>query len=123
MLRKAVKGEENPVANPELIRKMVTNQLAGDIASLLPGGPEGFREWMPFEGLGMGLGVWVAQDSSQLAWNSNPGEFGWGGVANKVFWIDPVSDSSVLFFTQVMPSSQLGLRVALHRFVAEILHR
>ena len=47
----------------------------------------------------MGLGVWVAQDSSQLAWNSNPGEFGWGGVANTVFWIDPVSDSSVLFFT------------------------
>ncbi|MEE3022052.1 MAG: hypothetical protein VX367_05335 [SAR324 cluster bacterium] len=57
MLRKSVKGEENPVANPELIRKMVTNQLAGDIASLLPEGPEGFREWMPFEGLGMGLGV------------------------------------------------------------------
>ena len=123
MLRKAVKGEENPVANPELIRKMATNQLAGDIASLLPEGPEGFREWMPFEGLGMGLGVWVAQDSSQLAWNSNPGEFGWGGVANTVFWIDPVSDSSVLFFTQVMPSSQLELRVALHRFAAEILYR
>ena len=79
MLRKAVKGEENPVANPELIRKMATNQLAEDIASLLPEGPEGFREWMPFEGLGMGLGVWVTQDSSRLAWNSNPGEFGWGG--------------------------------------------
>ena len=123
MLRKAVKGKENPVANPELIRKMATNQLAGDIASLLLEGPERFREWMPFEGLGMGLGVWVAQDSSQLAWNSNPGEFGWGGVANTVFWIDPVSDSSVLFFTQVMPSSQLGLRMALHRFAAEILHR
>ncbi|MEE3023544.1 MAG: hypothetical protein VX367_13220 [SAR324 cluster bacterium] len=45
-----------------------------------------------------------------------------GGIANTVFWIDPVSDSSILFFTQVMPSSQLGLRVVLHRFVAEILH-
>ena len=79
---------------------------------------------MPFEGLRIGLGVWVAQHSSRLAWNSNPGEFGWGGgVANTVFWIDPVSDSSVLFFTQVMPSSQLGLRIALHRFAAEILHR
>ena len=78
---------------------------------------------MPFDGLGMGLGVWVAQDLSQLAWNSNSGEFGWGGVANTVFWIDPVSDSSVLFLTQVMPSSQLGLRVALHRFAADILFR
>ena len=57
MLKKAVKSEENPLANPELIRKMATNQLAGDIASLLPEGPEGFREWMPFEGLGMELGV------------------------------------------------------------------
>jgi len=70
----------------------------------------------------MGLGVWIAQDSKRLGWQSNQGEFGWGGVANTVFWIDPVSDSSTMFFTQVMPSSKLGLRVELHRLAASILN-
>jgi CubicO group peptidase (beta-lactamase class C family) len=101
---------------------MASNQLTADIASMLPEGPEGFREWMPFEGLGMGLGVWIAQDSKRLGWQSNQGEFGWGGVANTVFWIDPVSDSNTMFFTQVMPSSKLGLRVELHRLAASILN-
>ncbi len=122
MLRKAFKGEENPVTTPDLARRMASNQLTADIASMLPEGPEGFREWMPFEGLGMGLGVWIAQDSKRLGWQSNQGEFGWGGVANTVFWIDPVSDSNTMFFTQVMPSSKLGLRVELHRLAASILN-
>ena len=121
MLRVAHSGKETAVARPELIRRMATNQLEGDIASLLTEGPEGFREWMPFEGLGMGCGVWVAENAKRLDWESNPGEFGWGGVANTVFWIDPVADAAVLFFTQVMPSSRLGLRNALHRLAGKCL--
>ena len=121
LLRAAHSGKETAVASPEVVRRMATNQLEGDIAALLPEGPEGFREWMPFEGLGMGLGVWVAEDTDRLAWDSNPGEFGWGGVANTVFWIDPIADAAVLFFTQVMPSSRLGLRNDLHRLVAQCL--
>ncbi|MEE2716977.1 MAG: serine hydrolase domain-containing protein [SAR324 cluster bacterium] len=122
LLRAAHSGKETAVASPEVVRRMATNQLEGDIAALLPEGPEGFREWMPFEGLGMGLGVWVAEDTERLAWASNPGEFGWGGVANTVFWIDPVADAAVLFFTQVLPSSRLGLRNDLHRLVADCLN-
>jgi len=121
MLRVAHSGKETAVARPELIRRMATNQLEGDIASLLPEGPMGFREWMPFEGLGMGCGVWVAEDTKRLGWASNPGEFGWGGIANTVFWVDPVTDAAVLFFTQVMPSSRLGLRNDLHRLAGQCL--
>ena len=121
MLRAAHSGKETAVASPELVRRMSTNQLEGDIASLLPEGPEGFREWMPFKGLGMGCGVWVAEDEKRLDWDANPGEFGWGGIANTVFWIDPVADAAVLFFTQVMPSSRLGLRNDLHRLAAKCL--
>ena len=102
---------------------MASNQLKQDIASLLPEGPEGFGEWMPFEGLGMGIGVWVTQDPELLGWISNKGEFGWGGVANTVFWVDPVTDSSVMFFTQVKPSSRLGLRFELHRFADRAISR
>ena len=90
---------------------MASNQLTADIASMLPEGPEGFREWMPFEGLGMGLGVWVAQDSKRIGWQANQGEFCWCGVANTVFWIDSFFDFITMFFTQVMSSSKLGLRV------------
>ena len=109
------------MARPDLVRRMATNQLECDIASLLPEGPEGFREWMPFEGLGMGCGVWVVVDTKRLDWASNHGEFGWGGVANTVFWVDPVADAAVLFFTQVMPSSQLRLRNALHQLAGKCL--
>ena len=66
MLRKALQGEENPVTTPDLVRRMARNQLPGDIASMLPEGSEGFREWMPFDGLGIDLGVWVTQDSKRL---------------------------------------------------------
>ncbi len=121
MLRSACSGKETAVARPDLVRRMATNQLECDIASLLPEGPEGFREWMPFEGLGMGCGVWVVVDTKRLDWASNHGEFGWGGVANTVFWVDPVADAAVLFFTQVMPSSQLRLRNALHQLAGKCL--
>ena len=121
LLRAAHSGKETALACPELVRRMTTNQLEGDIASLLPEGPAGFREWMPFAGLGMGCGVWVVTDTQRLDWESNPGEFGWGGIANTVFWIDPVADAAVLFFTQVMPSSRPGLRDELHQLAAKCL--
>jgi CubicO group peptidase (beta-lactamase class C family) len=69
----------------------------------------------------MGCGVWVATEPSRLGWMSNPGEFGWGGYANTVLWVDPVADASVLFLTQVMPLDRLGLRFDLHRLAARYL--
>ena len=123
MLRRAFRGEKNLAAPPELVQRMASNQLKQDNASLLLEGPAGFSEWMPFEGLGMGLGVWVTQDPELLGWISNKGEFGWGGVANTVFWVDPVTDSSVMFFTQVKPSSRLGLRFDLYRLAVRAISR
>ncbi|SVA99188.1 uncharacterized protein METZ01_LOCUS152042, partial [marine metagenome] len=99
-----------PLVSPDIkeIQDFLYNQVRGDTELLAS--------------LGMGLGFWVAQDSKSLGWQSNQREFGWGGVANTVFWIDPVSDSTTMFFTQVMPSSKLGLRVELHRLAASILN-
>ena len=76
---------------------------------------------MPFEGLGMGLGVWVAQDSSRLAWNSNPGEFGWGGVANTVFWIDPVSNLAFIGMIQNLGPTSGEIRGLSHNLVYQAL--
>lgn len=36
---------------------------------------------------------------------SVPGEFGWGGVASTFFYVDPVRKTSVIFLTQLIPSS------------------
>ena len=36
---------------------------------------------------------------------SVPGEFGWGGVASTFFYVDPIRKTSVIFLTQLIPSS------------------
>ena len=40
------------------------------------------------------------------------GEFGWGGAASTAFWVDPVEDLTVLFFTQLLPSSTHPIRAS-----------
>jgi CubicO group peptidase (beta-lactamase class C family) len=38
------------------------------------------------------------------------GEYGWGGAASTVFWIDPVEDLAVVFLTQLVPSDSYPVR-------------
>jgi CubicO group peptidase (beta-lactamase class C family) len=45
---------------------------------------------------------------------ASPGEFARGGAASTAFWVDPVERMTVLFLTQLMPSSTYPLRSALH---------
>ena len=32
------------------------------------------------------------------------GEFGWGGAYHSTYWVDPVEDLVVVYFTQVIPA-------------------
>jgi CubicO group peptidase (beta-lactamase class C family) len=43
----------------------------------------------------------------------SPGSYYWGGAASTVFWIDPVEDLSVEFYTQVVPSIEQDIRPTL----------
>ena len=49
------------------------------------------------------------------------GEFGWGGAASTAFWVDPVERLTVLFFTQLLPSSTYPIRPQLHQLVHQAL--
>ena len=40
----------------------------------------------------------------------NPGESAWGGYAGTAFWIDPREDMTVVFLTQLIPSSAYPIR-------------
>ncbi|MCG8491825.1 MAG: beta-lactamase family protein [Sneathiellales bacterium] len=82
------------------------NHMPGDLASM---GQPVFSE-VSFAGVGFGLGGWVMLDPPKAQMMGNPGDFGWGGMASTVFWVDPLEDMVVLFLTQLIPSSFYPLR-------------
>ena len=49
--------------------------------------------------------------------SGNVGDFGWGGMASTVFWIDRVLNVSAVFFTQLVPSSSYASRAELKALV------
>ena len=85
---------------------MMRNHLAGDIASM---GPSSFAE-QPMDGMGFGIGGAVVLDPALARCPGSVGDFSWGGMASTFFWVDPVYDISVVFFTQLSPSSSYPAR-------------
>ena len=49
------------------------------------------------------------------------GDTGWGGAASTTFWVDPVEDLSVVFMTQLLPSSTHPTRSELKQLVHQAL--
>ncbi len=99
--------------SPKTVEVMTSNALPGDIASM---GQPVFSE-TPFDGVGFGLGVSVTLDPARAKTLGSRGDFGWGGMASTVFWVDPVLDLSVVFLTQLIPSSSYPLRKELRALV------
>jgi len=87
---------------------MATNHLptGGDLASM---GQPVFSE-TTYEGIGFGLGFSVMLDPVRAAVVGSVGEFGWGGAASTVFWVDPAEEIVGLFLTQLLPSSSYPVR-------------
>lgn len=104
------KGELNGerILGRKTVEFMTINHLPGntDLAGI---GQKVFSE-MPFDGIGFGLGFSVVLDPAKSGIIGSPGEYAWGGAASTAFWIDPVEDMSVLFLTQLMPSSSYPIR-------------
>jgi CubicO group peptidase (beta-lactamase class C family) len=106
MLRR--KGELNGVRllGRKTIEYMTTNQLPGDLADM---GQPTFNE-TSYEGIGFGLGFSVMLDPAKARVLGTPGEYAWGGYAGTAFWIDPQEDMTVIFLTQLIPSSAYPIR-------------
>lgn len=113
MLRCGGAGDAGRLLSPETLNFMMRNHLPGDIASM---GPQSFAE-QPMEGMGFGLGGAVVLDPGRARCPGHVGDFSWGGMASTFFWMDPVADLSVVFFTQLSPSSSYPSRAELKALV------
>lgn len=94
---------------------MTTNHLPGG-ADLGSFGIPLYAE-TPFDGVGFGLGFSVMLDPAAAGYPTSKGEYGWGGMASTVFWVDPVEELTVVFMTQQMPSNGYPLRTELRQLV------
>lgn len=99
--------------SPKTVAFMMRNHLPGDIASM---GPKSFAE-QPMDGVGFGLGGSVLLDPGRAGAPGSVGDFSWGGMASTFFWIDRKTDMSVVFFTQLSPSSSYPARAELKALV------
>ncbi len=99
--------------SPRTVDFMTRNHLPGDIAAM---GPSSFSE-QPMTGMGFGLAGAVVLDPARARAPGSVGDFSWGGMASTFFWVDRKHDMSVVFFTQVAPSSSYPARPQLKALV------
>jgi CubicO group peptidase (beta-lactamase class C family) len=104
---------------PRTLALMTSNQLPGG-ADLEDLGRRMHSE-TTFEGVGFGLGFSVVRDPVGGRFPASPGEFAWGGAASTAFWVDPVERLTVIFMTQLLPSSTYSLRAQVHQLVHQAL--
>jgi CubicO group peptidase (beta-lactamase class C family) len=109
MLRRGGELDGVRLLGPRTVKYMATNHLPGgvDLASLAT--ESSFSETR-YDGVGFGLGFHVMLDPVRAQVPCSPGEFGWGGLASTAFWVDPVEEISLVFMTQLVPSSALNVR-------------
>jgi CubicO group peptidase (beta-lactamase class C family) len=101
--------------SPRTVRLMTSNHLPGG-ADLQAYGRPLFAE-VRYDGVGFGLGFATLLDPAVAKVAGNAGEFNWGGLASTAFWVDPVDEITVVFMTQLMPSSTYPLRPQLRQLV------
>ena len=98
---------------------MTRNHLPGG-ADLEEYGRPLFAE-TTFDGVGFGLGFSVVLDAAANRVPSSEGSYSWGGAASTIFWNDPREELTVLFLTQLLPSSTYPIRPQLQQLVSQAL--
>lgn len=98
---------------------MTQNHLPGgvDLATL---GPSAWCE-TSFTGVGFGLGFAVNLSPARSLLSASVGDFSWGGMASTYFWCDPAEEMSVVFLTQLLPSSSYPNRKELRALVYQAI--
>jgi CubicO group peptidase (beta-lactamase class C family) len=117
MLRRGGALDDARVLGRKTVELMMLNHLPGDMASM---GQATFSE-MPMHGIGFGLGGAVLLDPTKAQILGSPGEFTWGGMASTAFWIDRAEEISVVFMTQLIPSSSYPIRREMRVLVYQAL--
>ena len=109
------------VIGPRTLALMTANQLPGGVDLESFGGAGLISTETTYDGVGFGLGFSVVEDPVAARYPASPGEFAWGGAASTAFWVDPVERMTVLFLTQLLPSSTHPLRSQLHQLTHQAL--
>lgn len=75
------------------------------------------------DGTGFGLGFSVVLDVGARGQLSSLGEYGWGGAYHSTYWVDPVEELVVVYFTQARPAEGLDdhgkLRALVHQAIVD----
>jgi CubicO group peptidase (beta-lactamase class C family) len=98
---------------------MTMNHLPGD-QDLETFGRPIFAE-SSYKGVGFGLGFAVVRDVAASKTFASMGEYSWGGAASTAFWVDPKEGLTVVFLTQLIPSSTYPIRTQLAQLVYQSL--
>ncbi|MFZ1742893.1 MAG: serine hydrolase domain-containing protein [Pontixanthobacter sp.] len=96
------------ILSPKTLRLMRTNHLP-DGADLTDMSSSLFSE-ANNAGTGFGLGFAMVIDPAKTLMPSSMGEFYWGGAYSTAFFVDPVEAITMVFMTQVYPSSSYPIR-------------
>ena len=119
MLRRGGELDGTRLLSSRTVSYMTSNHLPGG-ADLEEFGRSLFAE-TTFAGVGFGLGVSVVTDPLAGKVLTSVGEYGWGGAFSTSWWVAPREDLSVLFFTQLLPSSTHPIRSQLKQLVYQAL--
>nr|WP_150115338.1 serine hydrolase domain-containing protein [Pelagerythrobacter marensis] len=96
------------IVSPKTLRLMRTNHLPGG-ADLTEMSRSLFSE-SHNAGTGFGLGFAMVIDPARTLMPASKGEFYWGGAYSTAFFVDPVEDVTMVFMTQLYPSSAYPIR-------------
>ena len=119
MLRRGGELEGTRLLSPRTVSYMTRNHLPGGV-DLEEFGRPLFSE-TTFDGTGFGLGVSVVTDPQAGKVLTSLGQYGWGGAFSTAWWVAPEENLSVLFFTQLLPSSTHPIRSQLNQLVYQAL--
>jgi CubicO group peptidase (beta-lactamase class C family) len=119
LLRRGGAHDGGRLLGPRTIAHMTRNHLPGN-ADLETFGRPLFAE-TPLRGVGFGLGFAMVIDPARCGVVSSLGDYSWGGAASTAFYVDPVEDVTVGFYTQLLPSSTLPIRNHLRQLVNQAL--
>jgi CubicO group peptidase (beta-lactamase class C family) len=72
-------------------------------------------------GVGFGLGFAVNLDPAACLIPGSKGEFYWGGMYSTAFFVDPVEEVTMVFMTQLGPSSTYPVRRELKTLIYSAL--
>ena len=98
------------ILSPKSVQLMTVNHVGDLMARFRPG-------------RGFGLGFEMVEELGARGALGSVGEYGWGGAYHSTFWVDPVEDLVVVYFTQVIPAGGLDdharLRALVYQSVVE----